>query len=258
MLNYAVVTSRYRHHPPPYELMNPGTLTSPGPVYRSQTDTDSITPPSVGRSGRWWARTAQPLVLRLPVGLAVVLGLTFLLLIVLAYWAGQAHGRRGASVRSIPLEPGHVQAPPSKLAAGQPAMSLVDHQEGSGGRHGSAAADRQEGVTERRAGLNYFVLAHYPEADARRLVTFLRRHGVEATAVRPHNKRLFQVIALRGFRRDQIESPGRRQFERELRQLGRAWKSQRLGPDFSQTGIYLDLYEENEPVAETLFTEDSS
>ncbi len=82
-------------------------------------------------------------------------------------------------------------------------------------------------------------------------MAFLNDNGVEAAAFKPHNKRFFQVIALKGFRSGQLTSPDREAFEKRLQRLGRAWKSQGLGPDFSQSGIYLDLYE-GERIAESI------
>lgn len=236
--------------------MNPGSLAAPGPIYRS--DSAAADDPKIGGSPsggpeRAWAWTRRPIVLRLPTGLAVMLGLTFLLILVLAYWAGQTRGRRQATALTG-TESGQRVAHRSDLNVVEAGSGLSNNPNPRHRGQDRPGTDTGQSSGRRQAGLNYFVLAHYPKADAQRLVIFLHGYGVEAAAFRPHNRRLFQVVALEGIGRDDIDGPVRRQFEQKLRQLGRAWKTQRHGPDFSQTGIYLDLYE-NESVAETLVIE---
>ncbi len=197
-------------------------------------------------AGQWWLRAQAPIVLRVPRGYAVLLGLAYVGVIILAYWAGH---RRGTSHPS-PDQPPTVNAaqPGAGLATYGPDNDPVrrwrnDSQPGSGG---GVAPTRQ-------AGFNYFVLAHYPEEDAQQLVNYLWQEGIEAAAYkRQPDSRLFQVIALRGFTKDQLNGPQRQAFERQLHKIGRDWRAAELGPDFAKSGMYPDLYE-GEPVAETLF-----
>lgn len=199
-------------------------------------------------SGRWRARAQQPIILRLPTGIAIVLALTSVLLLVLAYWAGQTRGRRYILAQSGQSEVVATLFHPvdSVTSDMRPAAGL---QPPPDDRLLANIAPKDH--TARTVGHNYFVLAHYPQADAQRLVNFLDGHGVDTAAFKQHNGRLFQVVALRGFRRQEITGPDRQEFEQKLRQLGRTWKNKRYGPDFSQTGIYLDRFE-NETIVETL------
>lgn len=244
---------RHRDSPPPYELMNPGSLAAGGTFHRTGRKTGAR--PWEGLEGpiRWWTRAQQPIVVRVPSGLAVLLGVTFLVLLVLAYWAGQTHGRR-QNPADRPIVLGGGTPPLAGRVASQRATASVPGPRAD--RADSARLADDAPADPRAVGLNYFVLAHYPRQEAQRLVEFLDGRGVEAAAFRAHNRRLFQVIALRGFARGEIDGAQRRQFEQTLRQLGHNWKSQRLGPDFSQSGIYLDRYE-NEPVAEVLLVREN-
>lgn len=205
---------------------------------------------------RFWESGQPPIVFRLPNGAVWLLALGLVGLILLSYWVGIWRGYRraerdfhaGATTTS---QAGHVPS----LAAPTP----VGTQGAAPTRTSSALQPAPgnlplllKGTGEPRAvGLNYFVLAHYPQADAERLILFLASQGVQAAAVRGPDQRLFQVIALRGFVREELTSPARQQLEQTLRQLGRAWSNQKLGPDFSKSGIYLDLFE-GEPIAESI------
>ena len=239
---------------PPYELMRP-TVLDPARATRrvSPVDASEGGARPTGVFGHWVAGARRPLVVRVPTGMAAVLGLAVILTIVLAYWAGQTRGRRSAEISpqdqiGAPYPAGTEAGYGGTVAtgnhtAGIPTLSRRLSADTLPGALAQAASTPRHGGQLREKGLNYFVLAHYPVADADRLVVFLRERGVEAAAFKAHNKRLFQVIALRGFRRDNLYGPARQSLEQELRRLGRAWKKQGLGPDFAQTGIYLDLYE---------------
>jgi hypothetical protein len=93
----------------------------------------------------------------------------------------------------------------------------------------------------RREGLNYFIIAHYREDEAERLVEFLWQQGVEAAAFRPHNASLFQVVALRGFTATELDDAGK-QYRQSILALGRLWKEKYRGSDFSRNGIYPAKY----------------
>lgn len=233
--------TRFRNNPPPFEVMKGGPpirSTGTGP---SEPVAEPLPSASSGKHDSWWARVQQPMVVRLPSGLAVVLIGAFLSVIVLAYWVGQTRGHRQAEKQ---LQADHTasQGASATIANGQSAaLPFLNNRVSEAGLVRSRSESARSG--EREVGLNYFILAHYPEADARRLVEFLRETGVEVAAYRAHNKRFFQVVALHGFAKDDLYSQQRKAFEEQLRQLGRAWKEQRQGPDFAKSGIYLDLYE---------------
>jgi len=226
-----------------------------------------------GLVARWWAGALRPVVLRIPQGYAVVLGFGFLGLIVLAYWAGQSRGHHEAVRQRIQAQAGLLGAGDGvsgvpginvparggerrgggELNAQAPARGVVGAlpylEPGVRGGGGVAVGDGlfkvgvDPGSDPRQDGLNYFVLAHYPEAEATRLVRFLWEEGVESIGVLLVGKSVYQVIALQGFGKDALNGAVRDQFEQQLRRLGRAWKKRKMGPDFSKSGIYLDLYE---------------
>lgn len=243
---------RRRKSPPLFELVRTGTLSTgrslapPAPPMR-EVEKSSLADTQTG----WWSRAQRPIVWRLPVGLATVLILGLVGVVVLAYWAGMTRGTHRAQlslqadVRDL-LQPETlaVVTPSGTWAS---AMQAEKDSQKTGPEHTAAST----GQDPRQSGLNYLVLAHYPPEDAQRLVGFLRQHGVEAAAFRPEKSRLFQVIALHAFHKDQIDSPARRDFEKNIRQIGRAWKAAKLGQDFSTSGIYLDLYE-GESVAQVI------
>jgi len=100
---------------------------------------------------------------------------------------------------------------------------------------GAAAAGLAPGADTRVAGLNYFFVALYPEALARRAAAFLRSQGVDATVVLNNASRgLYHVVSLRGFRREEIGTPAYTEHRARLMRLGRIWKRDHTGPtDFS-------------------------
>jgi len=223
--------------------MSGGLSPEPGSL-ADQTPSD----PPVSAPGSQWLGAGRQAMLRLPTGLLVLVGVGFVLSVLLAYWAGLGRGyRRGQE--SVAAESRQKEAVHWKTHGALPVLSAMEGRIENSRKPFDLA--RPQGGDLREKGLNYFVLAHYPREDAQRLVGFLKQHGVESAAFRLHNKRLFQVIALKGFHRDNLYGRERREFERRMHELGRAWKAKHHGPDFSKTGIYLDLYE-TETIAETL------
>jgi len=240
--------TRSRNSPPPFEVMKGG------PPIRSHgtgpsEPVDELQPgPSSPKHDGWWAKAQQPMVVRLPSGLAVVVIGAVLSVIVLTYWVGQTRGHHQAQKQR---QADHTAWQGSTATAGGQAVALPLLNSRISEARLAPSRSEPARSSEREVGLNYFVLAHYPQADARRLVEFLRDKGVQAAAYRAQNKKFFQVIALRGFAKDGLYSQQRQAFEEQLRQLGRAWKEQRKGPDFAKSGIYLDLYE-GETAVETI------
>jgi len=156
-----------------------------------------------------WLKQAQhPIVLRIPRGLAVLTGLSVVVLILLAYWAGVARGR------------GHersVQAARNALNNGEQGMAAP-----------SALGDQPRFVL----GRTYLVLAELPTIpgtrhdvtpEAQRLVAFLRRNGVDARIDLVDNS-VLRVIGLLGFHKKQLGGPEYEEHWRKLQQLGRQWK----------------------------------
>ncbi|MCC7146356.1 MAG: hypothetical protein IT443_07915 [Phycisphaeraceae bacterium] len=97
------------------------------------------------------------------------------------------------------------------------------------------------GKDPRVVGLNYIVMANCSEEEARRMVDFLARQGVDAAGIKPHNSSLFQVVALRGFTADELGTKAR-VYRQQLLALGPAWKREG-GVDFQKSGIYAAKYQ---------------
>ena len=96
----------------------------------------------------------------------------------------------------------------------------------------------------REKGQRYFVLATYSvnkETYLMPLLEYLWSQGVEAAAINGHNSGFFQVVALQGFTRDEINSKAHKQYEETLRRIGRKWKAEGGGDDNLQ-GLYLLEY----------------
>ena len=93
----------------------------------------------------------------------------------------------------------------------------------------------------REKGQRYYVLATYSvnkEEYLTPLLEYLWSQGVEAGAFNAHNSGFFQVIALSGFTREEINKGAHKSFEERLRQIGTQWKKISGGDD-SLKGLYL-------------------
>ncbi len=93
----------------------------------------------------------------------------------------------------------------------------------------------------REKGQRYYVLATYSvnkEEYLTPLLEYLWSQGVEAGAFNAHNSGFFQVIALSGFTREEINKGAHKSFEDRLRLIGTQWKKISGGDD-SLKGLYL-------------------
>jgi len=99
-------------------------------------------------------------------------------------------------------------------------------------------------IDPREKGKRYYTLATYSvnkEAYLMPLLEYLWSQGVEAAAINSHNSGFFQVVALQGFTRDEINQKAHKQYEDALRRIGRKWKAEGGGDDNLQ-GLYLQEY----------------
>ncbi|MCC6580106.1 MAG: hypothetical protein IT440_06655 [Phycisphaeraceae bacterium] len=209
-----------------------------------------------------YLKNRGPALLRVPPGYAVVFGLGALLLLVLAYWVGYHEGVKAEQKRvqrkiNADLE---VEARASSLS-----RAMIDH--GDSRPLPAPNLDRSPSPAQpvapanpapetalpgdsleadaRQPGLNYFVLVHYPQEEAKLLVSFLAEGGIEAAAI-PVGPRRCKVVALKGVPSEQIGGAARNQYEQRLKQLGRKWQSERRGAgDLSD--MYLELYTHKAP-----------
>ncbi len=260
---------RSRHAPPPYQVMKAhppqtGGSTVGKPVDHAGGDDVStgVAAPGAGRS--------TMVTLRLPRGFAVLLVGLFLCVMVLAFWVGSSWGQRRAieqtqientmtalGGRTLPpprdnmgLTPTPMAPSPSPAPGPLPSPPQTQRNQtqltppSSPIPAGPAVVVQGSQRDVRQPGLNYFTanLVGATQDEAGAVVEFLWQEGVEAQAIKLHNRRLFQLIALRGFSREELGSPACKAYERQLQQLGRQWKT--MNPrriDFS--GIYPARYD---------------
>lgn len=226
---------------PPYEIMRPGgreARQKPASAWRSPRRADEAPAGEGPVSFGDWLAGGEPVVLRLPKGVALLIAVGVLLLILVAYWVGHARGGAAADSRHrqqiesmqttrasgpIPLlDEGRSKQPPPNDA--QPAGSPRD---------------------PRLPGLNYLLLAWYPEQEARRLASFLSERGVETFITTSNNARLFYVIGAQGF--EQPRSGPGKTYEDQLRRLGREWKAHNGNRGEDLSTMWWKLHEQTEP-----------
>lgn len=231
----------------------------PGPGLDDAVDASGVASPRGGR---------HPLLLRVPKGYIAVAGAVLVAVIVLAYWSGRSIGYRAgfraANEQFEALRPGVMWdgfATDGSGVGGSASGGAAGGARGAGEADGVAAGPvarvvrgptsgaraeagaRTGGEADpRQVGLNYWVLAHYRQAEAQRLLKFLWSQGVDAAAFGRHNDGLFQVQALRGFAAGELDGPAEA-YRRQLLTLGRVWKDKHRGSDLARNGIYLDKFE---------------
>lgn len=198
-----------------------------------------------GEALPWWRRVQQPIVLRLPQGAVVLMGVAVVGLIVLAYWVGhQRAGREGQGLARLATGvPAAGVISETPLVVSEPEVALPEP-----GNQVVPEASMELGRTDRdprQEEYNYFVLAHYPQAEAGRLVEFLVQQGVDAAAFRADGGKLYQVVALRGFRKEELGGQEYESYKQRLLSLGRQWHPQGF------TGIFASRYK-GEPAQDIL------
>lgn len=194
-----------------------------------------------GADRAWWRSFDEPVVLRVPRGLAVLIVAVAVGIVVLAYWVGNQRGiAAGKAIVEARLE-GQTNLLRPRLAPDVPG--------------GDGALDTPPQTTQtdlnqdpREAGLNYFVLVSYPRNavgrdEALKLVGFLRQYGVEAAAVIGDNARFLSVVALRGFAPEELGAPAVGTYRQKLLSIGRDWKTAHDGRGNDLSDLYLDKYE---------------
>ena len=179
-------------------------------------------PKTASPIGAWLARARNPIVLRVPRGLVVILGIATLALIFLTYWVGYQAAAEARGVSS---------------------STSIDAQ------HQNLSGDVPR-ANKRVNGLSYLVLVDWltdqygfsdMHQEALRLMAFLRKHDVEAS-IYSNNNNVLKVVDLNGFAEDELGTKEYVTYRRRLNNLGRRWKAVDGGAaDFSS--MYLDKYD---------------
>ncbi|MEM9790767.1 MAG: hypothetical protein AAF842_10220 [Planctomycetota bacterium] len=229
-----------RNSIPPYEIMGrrpaePDDESAGADAGTASSVPSSEDPPRGPRSGG----LGEPIVLRVPRGLAVVAMVGVLGLIVSGYAAGQRRGYAAGEEAARALAEEELRETARLLGR------TVDGAMAAG--RGEAAAVDGVGPGEvyrepRRRGLRYFVISHEPPEEAAKLIAFVERLGVDAAAVPSDNPRFVKVIATQGFTADELRSATGRDYEQALRRIGRAWQDANNGGK-NLSDLYPELYE---------------
>ena len=249
-----------RRNMPPYEVMSSGLAALGTQTSASMPQAEAETPQSGGeffetitsvRPVGMWARLQNPIVLRVPRGYAVMLGVALLLLIALSYWVGHHRGSDAATMawqnetnaQSAAMQRSSVLAAdpvgkPKPVIGPPPLERTVDPA-------GDAAIESAPGRDPRQRDLNYVVLASDNQEGATRLLAFLWEHGVDAAAFRYKNHGLFTVVALKkGFTAAELRSNDYRRYRDGLARLGEKWEATVPGGrSFIKQGMLADKFE---------------
>lgn len=213
-----------RRGPVPYELISRTRGLEPG---RGRSPGDEV-PLGPGRS------------VRVPVGyllvaLAVALGIG-----VVAFTWGFSRGRDETRTELARTLEQAVVGRSVQDPLGTPTAEATSPAAPSEGVPSPPAA-LGAGDDPRRAGLNYFVIAHATPDTAPALAAFCREQGLEASVVSDHNGVLRKVIVTPGYADGARRSDEVQALERRIREVGLRWKSSRRGnADFS--GAYPELF----------------
>jgi len=237
------MAARRHDNTPPYEIMG-STANKPQASGRGPRPGSGIG--GFGRSviDAWRDGASEPLLLRVPRGMALCLLAGFLGLLFLSYWVGHSRGwsagEREMTAKYEPNLDGAERTPPTRTGAFQGSETT------DSGVSGQVSGQRPAGVVtdQRTPGTNYLVLAIYPYDEARRLQTFLAGREVEVMLGPRNNKGLCQVITQRGFTRQQFRDTNEAEkFRTRLQAFGRDWKAANSGKGDDLSSMYYEKYD---------------
>ena len=212
--------------------------------------------PTVVGNGRarkaWWATFDEPLVLRLPRGVAILVFMGVLAMVVTAYWVGSSRGvaqqvaKQRARETQFSQLYGRLRAEPVVLA-GEKEQDLVAK---DGERlsllervlqaTGDVVVPKE--MDPREDGKNYLVLTMTDRETAVRLIEYMRERQVEAGAFVPSNgglarRGLVEVIYLRGFESGQMSGEAKRVMQ-DMKRLGESWRYYNDGKGKNLSDMY--------------------
>ena len=198
----------------------------------------------------WRDGASEPLLIRVPRGMALCLLGGVLGLLILSYLVGYSRGDSAAEKRVTaiyqPNLDGTDRTPPVRQG-GSPGSTGTDTVDSGSSGQVSDQRGIRASADPRTPGVNYLVLAIYPNDEARRLQTFLAGREVEVMLGPRNNKGLCQVITLRGFTRQQFrDTDEAERFRTRLQAFGRDWKTSNNGKGDDLSSMYYDKYELDE------------
>ncbi|MFP4144786.1 MAG: hypothetical protein ACLFV3_06545 [Phycisphaeraceae bacterium] len=172
-----------------------------------------------------WAGARAPLVLRVPRGMAVLLGLGLLGLIVLAFVVGYEQGQSAAEQATA--DAGSQSASPrlARAPAVPAGAAGLDASPAEGSQTPGSAGERAPAWKESES---YLCVATHPHEVAERLAEYMRGAGVEVGVI-PHDNDRSKVVCRRGFG-DTSSSEAKRFRARIVNEIGPDWDENHRGP----------------------------
>lgn len=177
--------------------------------HRSKVNFDAL--------GTWTDRLTEPLVMRLPRGVAFLAVIGLLAMVLLAYWVGHVRGF-GSGEAHVEEQ---ARAALRQRVAPQPPTEGETVTQAPPGNADSQTIVTKDGVDPRQPGWNYLVVARYPSDKAMELRRFLAEHEVDTIQVPSDNPALVLIVALPGFESGQVAQ--RTAFRQRMLELGRQW-----------------------------------
>jgi hypothetical protein len=237
------MSARRRDNTPPYEIMGKQ------PVQPQASGRGPRPGGGIGGFGRslvdaWRDGASEPLLLRVPRGMALCLLAGLLGLLILAYWVGYSRGGAAAEQRVMAIyEPslnGAVRVPPTRPGGASQGPKTAFS--GTSGQ-GSAQSSAGQRADPRTPGLNYLILATCAEDEAQRLKKFLTDRQVDVMIGPRNNRGLCQVIVLKGITPQQYGDQNvRERILAPMRALGRDWKAFNKGKGDNLSSMFYEKY----------------
>jgi len=215
-------------------------------------------------SGKPWLSAGKSV--RVPVGYLFLAAAAFIAIAMLGYTVGynthkselaaalkEQHRRETSSILDPTLtanpnqapagsntrQPGQGSTTPSgggALAANAPVTLSSDTSRQANQNVSTDAAKAyyvdQETNDPRRVGLNYWIIAHVNLEEANRIVDFLAANGISAARL-PPRRGVSDVVVLEGFQGGELSSDRSREYQAQIKRLGRDYKRQGGAVDFS-------------------------
>ena len=221
----------------------------------SEPPTRTQRPAETGGGSPWWVGSSNPIMLRVPRGLAVLAIVGLIGLMVLAYFVGYQRGGGGDQVAkhmgaSELQGAGTLSQPPAGLTIGDENGTTnggsglaANSSTGTGGGQLTPTVDPDKwpSGTKRKPGLNYLRLALYPLDSAKQLQTFMSKRGLN-TVLDKKGKDAYAVIAVNlGVKH--IGSDRALAWKALCRQLGRAWGNHLKNDTENLASMYYVLYQ---------------
>lgn len=262
--------AKSRNAPALYELMGSGTRTPVSPVVRPAKPTKQPKPPKPEkvRPKRRSLDDAGPppdpapadpvseerflglrpgSVIRVPVGYIFFALAIFIGAVVGAYIIGHQQAenaftaqRELEAARDLPVETLGDLPVNRGLIPADPRPATTSANRSATVSAGTSAAGRAYGPDDaepRQLGMNYYILASLPEAEADKAARFLAERGIDTLRTAPSRSGLCAVIALEAFPPNTLGSDRAQEFQQSIKRLGRLFRREHDGAnDFS--GMY--------------------